>query len=114
MDVRLHLGGHRIIRKGQKVHSSLWQGSGLNNSKSYTPKACPLNESSFWTKEKEQLGEWIELDFYQHVENISKDFIANLQSDGDNSEGLKILRDLVSNGQSIDPRDLVTFLKSNF
>ncbi len=110
---RLHLGKPRIIHKGQKIHSSLWSGDRLNNSEFYTPKACPLgHDSSFWTREKEQLREWIELDHYQHVDNIAKNFIFNLQSDEAKSDAsLKSLRELVSNGGSTDSGGpLITYL----
>jgi hypothetical protein len=85
--IRPHLGSSRIIRPGQKIHSSFL----LSSKNEYTPKAHPLEDGdSFW-KELRAAGlgskmahQWLELDLYEYtktvVDNLVGNFITRRQS----------------------------------
>ncbi|KJA17498.1 hypothetical protein HYPSUDRAFT_192134 [Hypholoma sublateritium FD-334 SS-4] len=78
-----HLGSPRKIHKGQKIHSSFLLAERLINGQPYTPKARPLEDDpNFWeTARKDGLGEWLEQDLYEYVNELVKQFINTLHVD---------------------------------
>ncbi|KIM35804.1 hypothetical protein M413DRAFT_14372 [Hebeloma cylindrosporum] len=69
-----HLGSPRKIHRGQNIHSSLM----LSNQTTYTPKARPSDDDPrFWANARENgLGDWLELDLYDHTQTLVKRFIT--------------------------------------
>ncbi|KJA17515.1 hypothetical protein HYPSUDRAFT_124978, partial [Hypholoma sublateritium FD-334 SS-4] len=74
---RPHFGSPRKIHEGQKIHSSLLLAEELFNSEPYTPKARPVGDDpSFWQTARENgLGQWLELDLYEYIDNLVKSFV---------------------------------------
>ena len=74
--IRPHLGASRKIHPGQKIHSSLILSDKTHVE--YTPKAHPLDsDPDFWEKARtEGLGDWLELDLYQHTYDLVKRLIT--------------------------------------
>jgi len=71
--IRPHFGAPRKIHPGQKIHSSLL----LSDKPKYTPKACPLDEHpDFWEKGRTGLGNWLEIDLYDHTQTLVKNLIT--------------------------------------
>ena len=76
---RPHFGLPRKIHKGQKIHSScLWAGE-LINGQPYIPKARPVGDDpGFWnTARADGLGDWLELDLYEYIDNLVKGFVEH-------------------------------------
>ena len=74
--IRPHLGASRKIHPGQKIHSSIILSDKTHVE--YSPKAYPLGgDLDFWKKAHTKgLGDWLELDLYQHAHDLVKRLIT--------------------------------------